>query len=110
MIIYGEKNKQKLIDEYRVKANYAGEEIYDALIAAQEWPISGPDSERKTTEQAEESISRLTSRIEFITEKLSRDRANEIAIVLERFVNLAATHPELLPEMRAEIAMLKRWK
>jgi hypothetical protein len=110
MIIYGENHKQKLIDDYRVKANYAGEEIFEALVTAEEWPTSGPDAGRKTIEQAEESISHLISRVEFITDKLSKDRANEIAIVLSRFVSLAATHPELLPEMRADIAMLKRWK
>jgi len=109
MIDYSDKNKQRLIDDYRAKADDLGQEIFDALIAAQEWPISGPDYNRKTTEEAEGSIAKLTSRLEYITEKLSKDRASEISIVLSRFINLAVTHPELLPEIRYAAASIKRW-
>jgi len=106
---YTDKNKQKLIDDYRVKANYAGEEIFEALIAAKEWPISGPDANRKTTDEVEDSISKLVSRLSYITDKLSKDKASEISNVLTRFINLAATHPELLPEIRDAAHSIKRW-
>jgi len=109
MIIYGDENKQKLIDDYRGKADIAGEEIFEALIVAKEWPISGPDADRKTTEQAEDSISKLISRLSFITDKLSKEKASEISIVLTRLINLAATHPELLPEIRYATSSVKRW-
>ena len=109
MIAYSDENKQRLIDDYRAKADGIGQEIFEALITAKEWPINGPESERKTTDEAEKSIARLTSRLEFITEKLSKDRASEISIVLTRFISLAGTHPELLPELRSAAASLKRW-
>jgi len=109
MIEYGDKNKQALMNEYRTKANYAGEELFEALVKAQEWPINGIGSGRKTIEEAEESIGKLTSRMLFITEKLSKEKASEVSNVLTRFVNLAVTHPELLPELRNAAATLNRW-
>jgi len=109
MINYGDSNKQKLMEDYRAKANSMGQEIFDAIVTAQEWPISGPDAGRKTTDEGESSISKLTSRLEYITDKLSKEKASEISNVLTRFINLAVTHPELLPELRYAAASIKRW-
>jgi hypothetical protein len=109
MIIYGDSNKQALLEDYRAKADKAGQDIFDALVLDHEWPISGPDAGRKTREEAEASIQELTARIEYVTEKLSKNKASEISNVLTRFINLAVTHPELLPELRYAANSLKRW-
>ena len=109
MITHGNENRQALLEDYRMKANKAGQDIFDALVLDKEWPTSGPDADRKTTEEAETSIRRLTDRIEFITAKLSKEKASEISIVLTRLINLAVTHPELLPELRYAAHSLKRW-
>jgi len=107
MINFGDKNKQVLIDDYRIKANGVGEELFEALIKAQEWPINS--SGRKTTDEADESIMKLTSRLLFITEKLSKEKAFEVSNVLTRFINLAVTHPELLPELRCAANQINRY-
>jgi hypothetical protein len=109
MIGYSDTGKQKLIDDYRAKANEKGQELFDALIAAKEWPVNGLEANRKTTEEADDSITKLTSRLEYITDKLSKEKASEISIVLTRFINLAVTHPELIPELRYAAGSIKRW-
>ena len=108
MINYGDKNKQKLMDEYLVKANEAGEEIFEALVAAKEWPISGPDAGRKTSDEAEAAISKLVDKLLVITEKLSKEKTSAISNVLASFVNLTVTHPELLPEIRYAVRSIER--
>ena len=106
MILYGDTSKEKIMDEYRAKANEAGQKIFDALIAAQEWPKS---VDRKTTEEADVSVSEIVNKLSVITERFSKSKSAETSELVLRLVNLAATHPELLPEIRYAAFSIKRW-